>query len=245
MRAKIQVKKTTSGVLSFDYQYALASVLYRKLALGNIRLANASHAHDGFKFYTFSNLIISGRQKSKNGLQFSDAYFLLSSPDVEFVRSFAEGLLQEPVFRLHTEQFVVTSIEILQDTQLPNPCVFKTLSPIFVKTVREKNGMLVEWDLYPSDGKFHENIHRNLVERYTEFYGKKPNSDHFEILSVNHVKPKRIVIGGGPSATPRRCSLMTCTVDASRELLQFAYDAGFGEKNAMGFGCVEVVEHGA
>ncbi|MEM0466075.1 MAG: CRISPR-associated endoribonuclease Cas6 [Candidatus Thermoplasmatota archaeon] len=242
MRAKIQIHKTSSGVLPFDYQYALASMLYRKLAVGNIRLANASHATDGFKLYTFSNFVFPRRREAKGGLQFSDAYFFLSSPDVEFVRSFAEGLLQEPEFQLYGAYFVVTGIEILQDKEFRSPCVFKTLSPIFLKTQREKNGMLVEWDLYPTDGKFHENIRRNLVERYTEFYGQIPQRDHFEILSVQSWKPKRIVIGGGLGATPRRCSLMTFTVDASTELLRFAYDAGFGEKNAMGFGCVDVVE---
>jgi len=34
---------------------------------------------------------------------------------------------------------------------------------------------------------------------------------------------------------------MKITLEASPELIGFAYDAGLGEKNAMGFGCVEVV----
>jgi CRISPR-associated endoribonuclease Cas6 len=31
-------------------------------------------------------------------------------------------------------------------------------------------------------------------------------------------------------------------LEASPELVKFAYDAGLGEKNAMGFGCLGVVE---
>jgi len=34
---------------------------------------------------------------------------------------------------------------------------------------------------------------------------------------------------------------MKMEVEASPELVEFAYDAGLGEKNAMGFGCVDVV----
>ncbi|HUV82676.1 MAG TPA: CRISPR-associated endoribonuclease Cas6 [archaeon] len=34
---------------------------------------------------------------------------------------------------------------------------------------------------------------------------------------------------------------MKITLEASPELIGFAYDAGLGEKNAMGFRCVEVV----
>ncbi len=242
MRAKIFARKISKGLLPFDYQYALASMLYGKLALGNIKLANESHSHHGFKFYNFSNLVIQDRKPSRKGLVFEDAYFVLSSPDVEFVRSFAEGLLQEPDFHLYDQKFIVNKIEILEQKNLTSPSTFRAISPIFVKTLREEDGELKEWDLYPTDGKFHENIHKNLVERYTEYHGSPPEKDHFYINRIRYFKGKRILIGSGENATPRRCSLITFDLEASPELLNFAYDAGIGEKNAMGFGCLEVVE---
>ena len=241
MRAKISVKKISNGALPYDYQYALASMLYGKLAVGNIKLANESHPHQNFKFYTFSNLILENRKVSSKGLSFENAHFILTSPDVEFIKSFAEGLLQKPQFNLYKENFVVTKIEILEQKEMKSPSIFKTLSPIFTKTLRKINGKLVEWDLYPKDGKFYENIHKNLVERFTEYNNRKPENDHFEIIDVKNSKPKRITIGSGEKATKRRCSLMIFAVEASEELLQFAYDAGIGEKNGMGFGCLEVV----
>jgi len=241
MRSKISVKKISGGVLPYDYQYALASVLYRKLAVGNIRLANESHSHQSFKFYTFSNLMLENRKSSDEGLTFENAYFILTSPDVEFMKSFTEGLLQEPEFNLHKENFVVTKIEILKQKRMKSPSVFKTLSPVFTKTLRKINGKLVEWDLYPKDGKFYENVHKNLIEKYTEYNGRGPENEHFEIINVKNFKPKRITIGSGERETKRRCSLMIFRVEASEELLQFAYDAGIGEKNAMGFGCLEAM----
>lgn len=149
-------------------------MLYGKLALGNIRLANKSHSHHGFKFYNFSNLIIPKRRPSRKGLAFEDAHFILTSPDVEFVRSFVEGLLQELDFHLYDREFIVTKIEILEQKNLTSLSTFRTISPIFVKTLREENGKHKEWELYPTDGKFHENIHKNLVERYTEYHGVPP-----------------------------------------------------------------------
>ncbi len=241
MRAKIFVRKVSKGLLPFDYQYALASMLYGKLALGNIRLANESHSHQGFKFYNFSNLILPDRKPSRKGLAFEDAYFILTSPDVEFVRSFAEGLLQEPDFHLYDQKFIVNKIEILEQESLISPSTFRAISPIFVKTLREESGELKEWDLYPTDGKFHENVHKNLVGRYTEYHGSPPEKAHFHITRVRYFKGKRILIGSGENATPRRCSLITFDLEASPELLNFAYDAGIGEKNAMGFGCLEVL----
>jgi CRISPR-associated endoribonuclease Cas6 len=241
MRALISIRKLSIEPLPYDYQYALASMLYNKLSIGNIKLANESHSAQRFKFYNFSNLIINNPNTDGRGLDFEEAKFIITSPDVEFVKSFAEGLLQEPDFRLKDGKFVVTKIEILKERKIKSPCTFRTLSPIFVKTARDVEGKLKEWDLYPKDGKFYDNIHMNLVARYTEYYGETPR-DYFEIIEIKNFKPKRIIMGGGPGKTPRRCSLMTFTVTGSEELLQFAYEAGIGEKNAMGFGCLEILE---
>ena len=114
----------------------------------------------------------------------------------------------------------------------------RTLSPIYVKTKRiTKEGKLKETDLYPTNGKFHENLHQNLVEKYKAYYGKKPKNDHFEIVEIHTHKEKRNKIKGDY----RRCTEMIFDIQGSKELLQFGYEVGFGEKNAMGFGCVEVI----
>ena len=154
MRAKIFIQKTGGKVLSFDYQYYLASMLYKKLAAANVKLANELHSRDDFKFYTFSNLVTEDRKNDNNGLQFKNAHFYLSSPDTEFIRSFTEGLLQLPEFELNGTRFAVNRIEILPEYKTENTSfTLKTLSPIYIKTVREIEGELKEWDLYPKDGK--------------------------------------------------------------------------------------------
>lgn len=214
-------------------------MLYFKLANADIKLANETHAHHGFKFYTFSNLILMNRKHSATGLYFERAFFILASPDDRFIKSFAEGLLQQPEFYLDgpdgRANFVIERIEILKEPSLGDECWFKTLSPIYVKTMRKDNESLKEVDLYPTEPKFYENLHRNLRERFSEFYNKEP-VDHFDVIETANIKPKRIRIAG----SFRRCSLMNLRIQASPELLKFAYDAGLGEKNAMGFGCVDV-----
>ncbi len=75
-------------------------MLYFKLAGSDVRLANETHAHQGFKFYTFSNLILMNRKTSTSGLYFEKAFFMITSPDDRFIKSFAEGLLQQPEFYL-------------------------------------------------------------------------------------------------------------------------------------------------
>ncbi len=215
-------------------------MLYFKLAGADVALANETHAHQGFKFYTFSNLVLMNRRICREGLFFGSAYFILSSPDNRFIKSFTEGLLQQPEFYLDgpdgRANFVIERIEILKEPSLGDECWFKTVSPIYVKTMRKENESLKEVDLYPTEPKFYENLHRNLVERFSEFYGRAP-LDHFDVIETGDIKPKRIKIAEGY----RRCNLMSLRIQASPELLKFAYDAGLGEKNAMGFGCVDLM----
>lgn len=240
MRCKVSVRKTSSKPIHYDYQYGLASMLYRRLASANVTLANELHSHQGFKFYTFSNLVTDDRIPGRGGLNFTKAQFFISSPDPEFIRSFAEGLLMEPEFFLGRDKkadFIIENIEILPQPEFSDSCTLTTLSPLYVKTVRKKDGKLVETDLYPRDSKFYENLHTNLAARYEEYHGHSAEHDFFEILDVKNFKPKRVSIGN----SFRRCSLLTMALEASPELVEFAYDAGLGEKNAMGFGCMGVV----
>ncbi|MEF8848346.1 MAG: CRISPR-associated endoribonuclease Cas6, partial [Candidatus Thermoplasmatota archaeon] len=65
--------------------------------------------------------------------------------------------------------------------------------------------------------------------------------DFFEITDVENFKSKKVRIGNGKRKTFRRCSLMHFKMHTSEQLKKFAYNTGLGEKNAMGFGCMEVV----
>lgn len=243
MRAKITITKQTKDHLNYNYQYNIASMLYHKLAETNIELANQTHAHTGFKYYTFSNLILHDKKPSKKGLNFNHAHFYLSSPDTRFIKGFTEALLTNPEFHLKGTRekikFTIQHIEIVPQPTFNNQCTFKTLSPIYIKTQRYQNGKLTEHDLYPNEPKFYENLHKNLIERYTQYHNKPPHKDHFDITHLCNIKPKRIKI----AENHRRCTLLTLHIQSTPELLQFAYDAGLGEKNAMGFGCIDITNH--
>ena len=54
-----------------------------------------------------------------------------------------------------------------------------------------------------------------------------------------NVKRKRISIAKGSSTTYHRAYMMDLNLEGDSELIEFAYDAGLGEKNSMGFGMVE------
>ncbi len=232
--------------LPYDYQYWLAGMLLSKLQSVDVEFASVLHAQTDFKHYTFSYIRTEEQRKQGNGggnrgLEFKEGYFFLSSPDKKFVRSFSEGLLEYPEFQLNGIKMQVSRIEILPRRRFEKQVAsFRMLSPLYLKTQRQEQGRLVEWDLYPTDGKFYENLHSTLTRKYQSFHGSLPANDHFYLRPIGKFKPKRHSIKGNM----RRASLMSFNLEAAPELLQFGYEAGFGEKTAMGFGCAEVVEDG-
>jgi CRISPR-associated endoribonuclease Cas6 len=238
MRCMVHItRQDGDSALPFDYQYGLSSVMYKKLSEVDKTFTDKLHKTRGFKFYSFSNLMFDSKITTENGFLFKHGTFLISSPDPEFIRMFAEGFLMTPEFNLNGVDAVVDKIEILPENNPGTKSTLKTLSPIYVKTMREIDGTLKEWDLLPTEGKFYDNLHRNLVERYQEFNEHPPVEDVFEINKVHWSKSKRVTIDG----SFRRCILMEFDLSASPELMKFAYEAGLGEKQGMGFGCVEVL----
>lgn len=242
MRFSITVRKADKEPVSFNYQYGLASMFYHKMGLSDKELATKTHEDTGYKFYTFSNLKLHDRIKCENGLNYSEASLILSSPNEEFIRRFTEGLLMDPEFFLegignkkicHT----IEEIKLLPSVSFSNQAIFQTVSPVYAKTMRLNDGIPKEYDLSPEDPKFFENIHKNIIDKYAEYYGRALESDFFEIYDIRNIKPKRIRIAD----TFRRCSLFSFSVQAPSQLIKFMYDSGIGEKNAMGFGCLNPV----
>ncbi|MHA1204709.1 MAG: CRISPR-associated endoribonuclease Cas6 [Candidatus Heimdallarchaeum aukensis] len=239
MRLKIFVEKITDGPLNFNYQHWLTSAILRKISDSKKEVSQRLHRKTKFKYYNFSNLIIEEKKFSKKGLYFKEAFFYFTSIDNEFLDGLATGVFKDLKFHLGTQQFVVKRIKIENKKNIKSDCTLKTLSPIYVKTLRRnKEGKLKPYDLTPRDLKFSENLHKNLLERYYRYFGRKPKQDFFEITSIRNLKLKRVLIKN----SYRRCTLMTFDVQASRELLKFAYNTGLGEKTGLGFGCIEVIE---
>ena len=158
-----------------------------------------------------------------------------SSPRKEIVAALVNGLLEKPGVEIADASFVVSSIEVLKEKKIKGEETFVTLSPISVTTVKGNNGYRKTIDLYPDEPKFYENLRRNLIKKYMLLYGKEPENKNLDIKVIK-AKPKRIKIKN----TYHRCTEMVFEARGSVELLSIGYEAGFGERNSMGFGMVKV-----
>jgi CRISPR-associated endoribonuclease Cas6 len=176
-------------------------------------------------------------QEGKMIIKSHQAHFFFSTLKDEIAIKLVEGLLEKPKVKIGSAEFIVSEIRVLEEKEIKEKGRFVTLSPINVTTAQDDgNGKLRIVDLYPDTPKFYENLKRNLIKKYTAFYGHEPEKDELKI-KVMRAKAKRLRIKN----TYHRCVEMVFEAEGSKELLEVGYKAGFGERNSMGFGMVKVV----
>ena len=224
-------------LLPLNYSYYLASMIYRSIERADSDLSFVLHRPNVIKFFTFSKLMTKHRKILGDQLLVDSdgCYFEFSTPRKDLAVALVNGLLEKPYVEIAGESFVLSEIHVLPEKEISGCEVFTTLSPISVTTVEENNGHRRIVDLYPDTPKFYENLRKNLIKKYVTFYGREPEDKDVEI-KVKKAKPKRIKIKN----TYHRCSEMVFEARGSRELLKIGYQAGFGERNSMGFGMVKV-----
>jgi len=170
--------------------------------------------------------ILSGRGRASSTFQ---------RPLPSIAEAFIEGLLQEPEVKLWDEKFYVEEVKTLAEPSSYNGRTYSTLSPIAVTTLRPELGRLKQYDLSPMEEKFYENLKENLKEKYVLLYGEKP-PDEFEV-KVLKAKAKRFEVKLGIF---QRAWHLIFKAYGNEELIKVGYQAGFGEKNSLGFGMVKV-----
>lgn len=236
MRLRIEIVKKKASRLPYNYQYSLASVLYSVMSLEDPELARGLHSDEVGKYYTFSWLDYR-RGTARGGLDFGEGWFYFSSPDQRLVQVVARGLLTHPEISIKGVPLEVTGVEVEEGPDIGRVARFGTLSPIYLKkTVETKEGLRT-WDLYPGDDEWEEALKGNLVGKYESYTGRRIGKAEFRVSRISRVERKRINIAG----SYRRCAMLEFTAESDPGLLRLGYEAGFGEKNSMGFGCVRVV----
>ncbi|ALV63021.1 CRISPR repeat RNA endoribonuclease Cas6 [Thermococcus sp. 2319x1] len=222
----------------YNHQHYLQGLIYRRIQAVNPELSLNLHRPKVPKLFTYS-LFMTERRKTLRGERYfigkGKAFFYFSTPIAEIVEAFIGGLLQEPEVTLWNERFYVEEIKALAEPFSYSGKTYSTLSPIAVTTLKPELGRLKHYDLSPMEGEFYSNLRENLREKYVLLYGRAPPED-FEIR-VLKAKPKRFEVKPGIF---QRAWHLVFKAYGDEELLRVGYQAGFGEKNSLGFGMVKV-----
>ncbi|MBA9075708.1 CRISPR-associated endoribonuclease Cas6 [Rufibacter quisquiliarum] len=262
MRFSLTFRKTgQKQTLPLNYQYELASWIYKTIHRSDS--AFVSFLHDrgylangkGFKLFTFSNLKLPKFQIQGDRLllQGDTLSLQLTFALEQSAQHFIQGLFQQQRFSLGDRQSQV-DLEVQQIEAMPTPTLaegsqlrFRTLSPLCVSSSREHYGKIMPLYHHPADDGYENLLLQNLLNKYTAAHGHFPlpplrPDGEFAFKVLSEPKSRLVTIKANtPQETKVRGFLFDFELQAPEALLQLGYAAGLGEKNSLGFGCVEVV----
>ena len=241
MRLKISLTSNNGNYLiPYNYNHILSAIIYRKIA--DLDLAAKLHFSKDFKFFTFSQIYFSDWKRTKKGIISKDGklYFYISSPNEQLIKSLVEGHLESTEVDFKGKKLLVEQIELLKSPSFKENMKLKTMSPVSASIKREIDGKLKIWDLGPGDERFYESVQKNLVNKYTSFYGDYDGDRWVRIKpNMKTAKRRRIEIKGDF----HRGYMMEFEMEADPRLVEFAYECGLGERNSMGFGMVDTIQN--
>lgn len=263
MRFKIHLQSLSKQptVLPINYQYPLSAWIYKTIHDGDNEFAQWLHNQGYFdnkrqyKLFTFSQLSIDKFKVVNDRL-------IIRNPELSVTVSFYAEQAAEPFIKgLFKDQkgsigdqrskttFQVSKIEKLNDPRFENSLILKTLSPIIVAKTPDDNSKNAIF-LSPESPSFPQILYNNLINKKTAWMinskrhpasmdFEKENGFRFNLL--NKPKPRLVTIKAGtPQETKVKGYIFNFQIKAPSQLLEIGYHAGFGEKNSLGFGCVEV-----
>lgn len=265
MRISLIIKTIKSGENSIpvNYSYPLSAWIYHTISGGNHEFARFLH-DTGFqtgikpyKLFTFSKLLFPPKgfkvEDDRLSILMGECRLILSFMAPLALENFITGLFKGQEFLLGDSisrtLLRVESIEIMPPPVLMRTTRLHCLSPILVS--KERPGSRNAEYLSPGHPDYTGILTGNLINKFTAALSHglidappsvSSNSAEISLKILNTPKSWLSVIKAG---TPQQSKLKGFTFDfeitGPEELIQTGYAAGFGEKNALGMGCVQIM----
>ena len=249
MRVRVCLDNPAGTRLPINHQEWLTAAVYGLLAASDEGYARFLHDdgyadEDGrrFKLFTFSWLRGTRRTVDGDALRFAPGplEWQVSSPVDAFLTNLATGLLAAGALRVGPATLPITQIEALPAPAMAETTAFTCLSPI-VAALPLPDGRTRY--LRPCDGDaFSEAVRRNLLRKHRLLHGAPP-ADARLALTFDPAYLART--GDGTKLVTYKDirivgAFCPFTATGSTELMETGYQAGYGEKNAAGFGMAQV-----
>lgn len=265
MKFRISLEAVQCGKMTMpvNYQYPLSAWIYKTISHGNHEFARFLHergfdaGHRSYKLFTFSWFKFAERGFRIEG----DRLHLLNeafSFDISFLapaamQHFVAGLFSEQSFTLGDRQsqlpLRVKSIEAMPLPDFETVMHYRTTSPILVSTLEvdarhatylspedPQFGKLIADNL---QNKFFAAVNAGLVDGKLEF--NEVSTPGFRLLSEPRSKVM-LIKADSPQQTRIRAYHFDFELSIHPVLQQIGYLSGFGEKNSLGLGGVEIVK---
>jgi len=205
------------------------------------------HDKKGYKFFCFSN-IFPFKDETKN--------LIISSPSEDIIESIASGIHVGEVVNIGEMQFRITGYNVFK-TRVPTRDLHVVSStPIMIRIPEskydyynipfdERKSRYVYWRPKYSFEAFVKQLSENLIKKFNDFYGTKVDVyDLFEQFLFKEPVYGALTIDGRdhPFAASLWDFLWGYIDSMQRKIIEFGIDTGFGERNSLGFGFMNVVK---
>ena len=240
-----------------DYHYHLQGLVYSL-----IREAGRSDVHErsGYKFFCFSN-IFPYRDKFARGIE---QELLISSPDPELISSISRALHSrmeaKSAVQVGAMAFSISGIEgpFHANVSLDSAVSVISSTPIIIRIPAWRyvdygiasNRPFENWrDSLPLEA-FVKQLKDNMAKKFKEYHGltaggQSGGDPKFpEIVSYKYIKSvsKPITVKGEKQQAIGSIWEIQFAVEDEEgmNMLEFTLDSGFGERNSLGFGFVNL-----
>ena len=228
MRIFVSFKQTVTMATERPNKHAIQGMIYTLLKGTNYATV---HDKNHVKQFTFSDWF-----KKKDG----GRYLIISSPDDDFIRSIA-GILEKNVGKLKFLDYVLNGVELVNTKSTR---FLRSASPV----VLVRDGKRNEYHSFKKRTltlkEFDDLIKNSLVRRYRihsgnpDFSIKGPLFDAFDFRKE---VPVRVDIRGREFLVIGSTwnKLILARNKSREEFYKWIMDVGIGQKNSLGFGCVQ------
>ena len=246
MRVKFELIGSNKIVLPFSHSHILQGLVYNFLedkAADWLHSEGFKYEKRSFKMFVFSDIIERAQiDKIKRMFIFPETIsFYLASPVDWILQQAAQNLIKSEKIRLGNNVCFISSISVLkQELVTDNKIKVKTLSPITIHSTLQKiYGGSITYYYSPFEKEFEELIFQNLKKKWRSLHKVRCPFNNFSIKPLfntnRHDKIrtfKKTLIKGWAGMFE---------LSGKKELLQFALDAGLGDRNSQGYGMVEFI----
>ncbi|MCX7925303.1 MAG: CRISPR-associated endoribonuclease Cas6, partial [Fimbriimonadales bacterium] len=222
------------------YNHLVQSLIYRHIDASlarNLHAHGIGEGHTRFRYFTFSRLL--GKFKREgNFLRYHGyATLYLASPNTALLESLALRLSVQGEIQLGGQRVPLHRIDLLPTPALGDAVVVRALSPITLRAKQRMPAPAVRY-LTPMEPRFGERIIQNLRAKVRFWYGRDIEPAHAAFIP-QQVDSERHQHAINFKGTWVQGWTGVYQLSAPTEYLQMALDAGIGERNSAGFGCVE------
>jgi len=247
MRLLFELSSQSNAAYDLSYYTKIQGFVYNLVRNSPYSIL---HNKKGYKFFCFSNIFPIGNFKEGDKRR-----LIISSPDIGFIRIIQDALTdRKESIHIGDLSFKVESMKVLQP-KLRDGVKLITATPIIIRIPKanyERYGIksdkeYVYWRPTYSFEAFIKQLEENIFKKYNEFYNSKTEEfPLFEIFNFKKSTVNHVVIDGKEYrffGSTWEFIFNGLKYDRKRrEILEFAMDCGFGERNTFGFGFVNVVK---